>query len=115
MYICSMVITKEKRREDKRKEEMNLLFETFREMYPGKKRGHDTEFKDFQKHKDWKDVVYLLPEVIEKQIAYNAKLKATGAFVPEWKHLDRWLKHRCWEEVIPEAKVETPAVRDDSW
>lgn len=83
--------------------DMDLLFETFRQMYPGTKRGHDTELETLQKHPDWKTVIYTLPEILEKQIAVRAEKKAKGQFVPEWKNLKTWINQRCWEE-----EIETP-------
>jgi len=75
------------------------VFENFRKTYPGKKRGLDTEFDNFQKkHSDWKRVVEILKPAVEQQITERKKLKSANRFVPEWKHLRTWINQRCWEE-----------------
>jgi len=73
------------------------VFEVFRKLYPGTRRGLETEFDDFKKHKDWQEVIFTLKEIIEKQIAHK-KTIPKGAFNPEWKHLKTWINQRCWEE-----------------
>ncbi len=82
------------------------LFDNFRTKYPGSKRGNETEFDDFKKHKDWKKILPLLESAIDKQIQYKKYLKNTNKFCPEWKNLKTWLNQRCWEEVIPEYEKE---------
>lgn len=101
--------------ETKEEKDMNLIFETFRQLYPGTKRGHETEFKTLQKHDDWKEVVYLLPEAIERQIAQKKHDLQQNKFVPPWKNLKTWLNNRCWEEETPNAKPETTPATNDSW
>ena len=82
----------------------NEHFESFRKSYPGTKRGLETELSNFKKkHKDWKEVIPLLPGIIEKQIRHREKLKRLGKFVPEWKNLQTWINQRCWEEEIKEV------------
>lgn len=79
----------------------NEDFEKFRKEYPGQKRGFETEFKTFQKHKDWKEVLPLLSENLKKQIEIrNAKL-ARKEFVPEWPMLSTYLNQRRWE-IVPD-------------
>ncbi len=80
------------------------LFEKFRLKYPGTKRGLETEFWYFKKHKDWKSIIESLPEIIDRQIAYRSVRKNRGEFVPEWKNLKTWIYNRCWEEEIEEVK-----------
>ena len=71
-------------------------FNIARELYPGRKRGLDTEFKSFcKKHKDWKDVLVLLLPAIEVQIADRHNPRS---FTPPWKHFATWINNRCWEE-----------------
>jgi hypothetical protein len=75
------------------------VFDEFRKKYPGIKRGLDTEFDNFKKkHKDWKLVVKILLQKIEKQIEDRHNKKARKEFVPEWKNLQTWINQRCWEE-----------------
>jgi len=75
-------------------------FEIFRKNYPGTKRGLDTEFKTFQKHKDWKQVLPALDERLSRQIEVRAINKQNGVFVPEWKNLQTYLNQRAWEEEL---------------
>jgi len=88
-------------------------FEEARKMYPGTKRGLDTEFANFQKkHKDWKLVIPLLAPAIKNQIETKRKLAAQNRFVPEWKHFRTWINQRCWEEEIPKPKDEIDDIPD---
>jgi len=75
-------------------------FEIFRKNYPGTKRGLDTEFKTFQKHKDWKQILPALDERLSRQIEVRAINKQNGVFVPEWKNLQTYLNQRAWEEEL---------------
>ena len=96
-----------KKKKNKEEKEINIYaeqFENFRKFYPGTKRGLETELSNFKKkHKDWKEVIPLLPGIIEKQIRHKEKLKRLGRFVPEWKNLQTWINQRCWEEEIKEV------------
>ncbi len=73
-------------------------FELFRKKYEGTKRGLETEFKDFQKHKDWEKVLTILEQSFDKIKLNREFKKAKGEFVPEWKNLKTWINQRCWEE-----------------
>ena len=81
-------------------------FDEFRKLYPGTKRGNETEFKNFQKHKDWQIVLPLLKTAIEKQIEARIEKKKSGGFIPEWKNLQTWINKRCWEEEITQQNTE---------
>lgn len=76
------------------------LFETFRLAYQGSKNGHDTEFKNFKKHKDWKEVVRFLLPAYERQEAIREQQKRETGWRPQPKNLKTWLNNRCWEEEI---------------
>jgi hypothetical protein len=84
-------------------EEVSLeeqIFEDFRKAYKGSKRGHDVEFKDFTKHKDWKEVVaFLLPAYERQESIREQQLKETG-WRPQPKNLKTYLNQRCWEEEV---------------
>jgi len=85
---------------DKNKDKVKelIVFDTFRKKYPGTKRGNETEFKNFQKkHKDWKEVLPLLENMIYPQ--YNGKEKR---YIP---HLSNWINNRKWEETESVEKV----------
>lgn len=73
-------------------------FEKARKLFPGVKRGHDTEFACLKKHKDWKKIIPLLYIAIENQIIRKRKKRSKGEFVPPWKHFKTWLNNNCWEE-----------------
>lgn len=80
------------------------LFDEFRKLFPGTKRGNVTEFENFKKrHKDWKTALPLLTPAVNAQIASRAKKHQAAQFVPEWKNLQTWINQRCWEEVIEGA------------
>ena len=91
-------VNKSKLKESKLKEKELSLFNEFRELYQGSKRGNETEFKDFQKHKDYKTILPTLKTIIDNQINSRANKKTLNEFVPEWKNLKTWLNNRCWEE-----------------
>lgn len=94
---------------NKEDNEKNKLFETFRLLFPGTKRGLATEYRDFiKKHMDWQDVLPQLKISLENQIKIRTQKAAKNEFVPEWKHLKTWIHNRCWEE-----EAETPFVVAD--
>lgn len=86
------------------------IFEKFRKRYIGNKRGLDTEFSDFKKHKDWMQCLDLILPSLEKQIEIRELRKSKGLFVPEWKNLKTWINQRCWEE---ETKVEEYKIKPE--
>jgi len=77
-------------------------FENARQLYPGTKRGLATELKDFQKHKDWEQVAFLLESAIQREIEHKSKQKTAEKFCPEWKHFKTWINQRCWEQEFPD-------------
>jgi len=79
--------------------EQKTQFDEARKLYPGTKRGLETEFANFRKkHKDWRDVLPdLRPAIL--LIQHERKRKATaGEFVPEWPHFRTWINQRRWEQ-----------------
>jgi len=71
-------------------------------IYPGTKRGLDTELDNYKKkHKDWKGCLELLLPAIKKQKDWRER---TDDFVPPWKHFPTWINNRCWEEEVPEEE-----------
>lgn len=81
-------------------------FEEFRKAYPGRKRGHDTEFVAFKrKHKNWVDIVPLLMPALQRLIAYNEAKKAAGEWTASYANLSTWLFQARWEEELPEVEV----------
>jgi hypothetical protein len=74
------------------------MFNQFRWLYPGRKRGNDTEFDNFRKrHNDWKDVLPQLTALLDAEIKAKAKMKNQGKFVPEWPTLSVYINQRRWE------------------
>lgn len=83
------------------------VFESARLIYQGTRRGHLEEFKNFQKHRDYKKVVCFLEAAIESQIKCRKILRTKGQFVPPWKNFKTWINQRCWTEEPPlEIKIE---------
>lgn len=98
---------KEKEEEKDRKEglgenqKLHAVFEEFRKAYPGKKRGHETEFNVISKHSDFKAVILKLPSILSAHIGWREKMQQSGQFVPNWANLQTWLNQRRWEEELP--------------
>lgn len=89
-----------------------LVFDNFRKLYPGTKRGNDTEFENFiKKHKDWKVVLPHLVVFLNYQIAQKQYLKDKNKFCAEWKNMQTYINNRSWEEqycVIPVSQPKQP-------
>ena len=75
-------------------------FDAARRIYPGRKRGLETEFKNFkQKHDDWRAVLPLLQPSIEAE-RNRRKNAPPNEWMPTWKNFVTWINTRSWEEVI---------------
>lgn len=87
-------------REDKIREDKNnmSIFDQFRKKYPGTKRGSETEFKNFKKHKDWKQTLPTLETALSKQKSDREEKSKKSEFIPPWKNLQTWINNRCWED-----------------
>ena len=86
-------------------------FERARKLWPGVKRGCDTELAYLKsKHKDWIKVIPLMYPAIEQQIKRRqSKIQTTPQpFIPPWKNFKTWLCNRCWEET--EGSEVDPAI-----
>lgn len=78
-----------------------LIFEEFRKIYKGSKRGLKTELENFKKkHKDWREVLPNLKTLYEQQLAIKEDARNRGCFVPQEKNLSTYLNQRCWEEEL---------------
>ena len=76
-----------------------LMFEKFRVMYRGTKRGLETEFTNFiKKTKDFDEVLENLAINYAAQIEAKDKARQNGQFVPQEKNLQTYINNRCWEE-----------------
>jgi hypothetical protein len=83
-----------------------LIFDEFRSIYPGTKRGNKTEFENFiKRHKNWKEVLPILKSELLRQIDERRKLKSENKFVPEWKMLTTWINGSYWEEAFISQEV----------
>ena len=81
-------------------------FETFRTNYKGKKRGLETEFNNFKKHKDWRTV---LPKLHKMNIKWGCEEK----FIP---HLQTFINQRRWEMIADEPVKQTnPYGQQHDW
>ena len=76
------------------------VFEEFRKVYLGRKRGCQTELDNLKKkHKDWREVLPLLKPAYERQCA--AKIAQKGKIDPQYeKNLQTYINNRCWEEEV---------------
>lgn len=88
------------------------IFEIFRKEYKGTKKGLETEFKNFQKHKDYKEVLHLLLPGLNNQIKWKKIELEIDNFTAQWKNLSTWINQRCWEEEAPEKVINVIAQRD---
>lgn len=89
----------------------NPEFDMFAEahaLYPGRKRFVTTEFKNFKLHKDWKEILPMLKDCVQNQIAYRKKKSDANEFVAEWKNFCNWIDGRFFEEDVPVAVEEKP-------
>ena len=87
-----------------------IVFDEFRKVYRGTKRGLKTEFLNFKKHSDWKIVLPNLKVVYEHQCALKDAAQAKGCFVPSEKNLKTYINQRCWED---ELQFEPPRRKEE--
>ena len=89
--------------------ELKEMFDVFRKKHGGKgKRSLDVEFEHFKKkHKDWREVIPKLPDIIDKHIEYRKKLESAGEFVANWKNFSTWVNNRCWTEELDPIESKT--------
>lgn len=87
-------------RDPKKVARLKALFDEARKAYPGKKRGLDTEWDHFRRHKDWEREVYHLKPAIDILIRWREDCRRSGEFVHPWKNFKTWTHNRCWEEAL---------------
>lgn len=110
---CDSNAKKKSKGKESKVEESKEIFDEFRILYPGTKRGLDTEYENFKKKtKDWQDILPELKESLNKQIDTRDRTKKLypDKFLPEWKHLQTYINQRSWEEeiTIPKSGYTTP-------
>jgi hypothetical protein len=88
------------------------IFEKARELFKGTKRGIVTEFNNYKKHHDWKEVLPLLEPAIKKEIAHKKALKEANKFCPQWADFQTWINQRRWEQEFDEQKQLTETTID---
>jgi hypothetical protein len=92
---------------------ISIIFEAFRQAYPGTKRGLKTELEYFIKNND-PETVHLLSPALEKEKNHKSKSKSLGLFVPEWKNLKTWISQKCWEQEFTETEQpRTPQLKTE--
>lgn len=105
--------------ENGRRKVIEEKFEAFRKLYPGTKRGFETEYKNFiKKHKDYASIIDLLKPAIEKEIKWHETRLKNGMFTPEYANLSTWINQKRWEyelEPINEKKHETNKTESQSY
>lgn len=101
---CQVKLSKNKVNKEKEYKEKEI-FDKARRNYPGTKRGIDTEYNNFQKHSDWKQVLPLLNPAIKQQVKVRADNRAACRFNPPWKNFKTWIYNRCWEETVGVTKT----------
>jgi len=83
-----------------------IAFEKARILYPGSKRGLDTEFDNFKKkNKNWSEILPLIEPAIQREIIHKTHLKNSGQFCPAWKNFQTWINGRCWEQEFPDQSL----------
>lgn len=85
------------------------IFNEFRKLYPGIKRGNETEFLAFkQKHKDWKELLPKLSGWLQTQIAQRSKKISNNEWVPQWQNFKTYIYQRSWEIGTEDEEIKTP-------
>jgi hypothetical protein len=107
--VLGDVPLQEKRREEKRKKEhcpseknrtdYALDFDTWWKAYPKRTGSKKAAFDQWQKLNGTRPPLATLLDAISTQIDWRKH--ANGAFRPEWKDPERWLKGRMWEMETP--------------
>lgn len=77
------------------------IFDKARKLFKGTKRGLQTEYENFCKHADHKEVLGLLIPAVENQIRWREQ---DGRY---WKNFKTWINNRCWEETQGVDKIES--------
>jgi len=79
-------------------------FEEARKLFPGTKRGHNTEWTTFKKHRDYQSVVGLLVPAIKRETDTKSALRSSRTFCPEWAHFQTWINQRRWESEFEKSQ-----------
>jgi hypothetical protein len=76
------------------------IFDEFRKMYPGTKRGLDVEFSNFVKKypKNYFNLVNQLMPNLLRQINEKKEQAKNNTFVANWKNLQTYINQQAWTE-----------------
>lgn len=76
------------------------IFDEFRRMYPGTKRGLDVEFSNFVKKypKNYFNLVNQLMPNLLRQINEKKEQSKNNTFVANWKNLQTYINQQAWTE-----------------
>ena len=85
------------------KEELSELFVNFYEAYPKHVKKADT-LKWFEKNKPDNEMVEMLIDKVNEQIAWRERQSSAGAFVPQWPAPIVWLNGKRWEDELEPAQ-----------
>lgn len=86
------------------KTDLEQQFDSFRQRYPGKRRGLKAEFDNFKRKnpKTWREIIPLLNPALDRLLEWNERARAAGQFVPGFKNLTTWLNQQCWTDEFPD-------------
>jgi len=76
-------------------------FERARVLFQGRKRGFTTEFNNFIRHPDWREVVFELESAVKAEQAYRRRMLSMDEFTPQMKNFVTWINQRCFEYEFP--------------
>ena len=98
---AKLVLAKHRKRPIPATVEEQEQFDTFRRLYKsvGTVNGNLVELKNFERHKDWREVLPRLLDEFERQLNEREKMREHGRFVPPWRNLRTWINQRGWETV----------------
>ena len=76
------------------------IFDEFRKLYPGSKRGLDVELANFIKKypKNYMNIVSQLLPNLKRQAKEKEAQRKAGTFVANWKNLQTYINQQAWTE-----------------
>lgn len=103
------------------KEDIISVFDEFRKVYPGTKRGLKVEFADFKKkvpNSELEEIVKKLLPALNAERIYHKLLESSNKLIPQWKNLKTWINQECWTQEFSEITVNPtnghPILRNES-
>lgn len=84
-------------------------FEKFWSIFPnselGGKGSRKRAMSEFLKLSPGKVTLETLIAAVTKQAEYKLFMKSKGEFVPQFQHVERWIKNERWNDEIPEQQI----------